>query len=456
MEAFAVVHNIFFFIVAIGVLITFHEFGHFWVARRMGVKVLRFAVGFGPPLWRYQKSPDEPEFVVCALPLGGYVKMVDEREGEVAPRDLPYAFNRQPLARRIAIVAAGPLFNLLLAMLLYWVVLVTGETGIRPVIGEAPPGTLAAEAGFRPGDEIIAVEGERTPTWSLVIGRLTAEMLGKRKLRIEVRHPDGEWEIRILEIPKEVAENPNLLGQRLGLKPWQPPIPPVIGAVQPGSPADEAGLRTGDRVIAVNGEPIRDWQELVEKVRRNPGKPLELELERDGARMRLTVIPEAMPGPDGGTIGKIGAGVQIPKGIFERLRVTYRLGPLEAIPAAIGKTLEFSWLTLKMIGKMLIGEASVKNLSGPISIAQYAGQSAALGMSYFLKFLAIVSISLGVLNLLPIPVLDGGHLLFYVIEGVRGRPLSDQTIALAQQIGIAILLALMALAFFLDIQRLFH
>ena len=451
-----IAHNVFFFIVAIGVLITFHEFGHFWVARRLGVRVIRFAIGFGPPLWRWQRSPEDTEFVVCALPLGGYVKMVDEREGEVRPEDLPYAFNRQSLARRFAIVAAGPLFNLLLAVLLYWVVLVTGETGLKPIVGEVPPDTLAAAARFEPGDEILAVEGERTPTWSLVISKLTAAMLEKRKLRIEVRRPGGDREIRILEIPPELAENPNRLGEKLGLKPWRPPIPPVIATVQPGSPADQAGLRAEDRIAAVDGRPIDDWRELVEAVRRHPGKPLTLTVERSGRSLEVTVIPETVPGPDGKPVGRIGAGVKIPTEAFERLKVTYRLGPLEAIPAAVGKTFEYAWLTLKMIGKMLVGQASVKNLSGPISIAQYAGQSAALGMDAFLKFIAIVSISLGVLNLLPIPVLDGGHLMFYLIEAVRGRPLSDEAMAMAQQIGLAILLALMTLAIFLDIQRLFH
>ncbi|BCX80941.1 regulator of sigma E protease [Methylomarinovum caldicuralii] len=451
-----IAHNIFFFIVAIGVLITFHEFGHFWVARRMGVKVIRFAVGFGPPLWRWQRAPEDTEFVICALPLGGYVKMVDEREGEVKPEDLPRAFNRQPLAKRVAIVAAGPLFNLLLAVILYWVVLVTGETGLKPVVGEVPPDTLAAAAGFEPGDEIIAVEGERTPTWSLVISKLTAEMLEKRRLRIEVRRPGGDREIRILEIPEALAQNPNELGGKLGLTPWQPPIPPVIATVQPGSPADQAGLQPGGRIVAVDGRPIDDWRELVKIVRDSPGKPLTLTLERAGLEAEVTVIPESVPGADGKPRGRIGAGVRIPAEAFERLKVSYRLGPLEAIPAAVGKTFEYAWLTLKMIGKMLVGQASVKNLSGPISIAQYAGQSAALGMDAFLKFIAIVSISLGVLNLLPIPVLDGGHLLFYLIEAVRGRPLSDEAMALAQQIGMAILLALMTLAIFLDIQRLFH
>ncbi len=454
MEAFA--HNLFFFIVAIGVLITFHEFGHFWVARKVGVKVLRFSIGFGPPLWRYQKSPQDTEFVVAAMPLGGYVRMVDEREGEVAPEDLPYAFNRQSLAKRIAIVAAGPLFNLLLAVLLYWVVLITGEVGLRPIVESAPPGTLAAQAGFQAGDEIIAVEGEPTPTWSQVLGRLTAEMMTDLKIQVEVRTASGERAVRILEIPKELADDPAKLGQHLGLRPWEPPIPAVIDRIEAGSPAEQAGLQPGDQIVAVNDEKIDDWRKFVTIVRGSPGRVLKLEINRNGEYLTLSLIPQTVTGPDGKEIGRIGAGVKVPEGLYEKMRVTYRLGPIEALTTAFGKTLEFSWLTLKMMGKMVIGEASVKNLSGPISIAQFAGQSAALGMNYFLKFLAIVSISLGVLNLLPIPMLDGGHLLFYFLEGIRGRPLSDEAIAMAQQIGMTILLALMALAFFLDIQRLFH
>ncbi len=454
MEAFA--HNLFFFVVAIGVLITFHEFGHFWVARKAGVKVLRFSIGFGPPLWRYRKSPQDTEFVIAAMPLGGYVRMVDEREGEVAPEDLPYAFNRQSLAKRVAIVAAGPLFNLLLAVLLYWVVLISGEVGLRPLVAPPQPGTLAAQAGFQEGDEILSVEGERTPTWNQVVGRLTAEMMKDRTIRFEVKTSAGERTVRILQIPGELADDPAKLGTRLGLKPWEPPIPAVIQRIEPASPAEQAGLEGGDRIVAVNGERIDDWRQLVTIVRENPGKMLRLEVERNGKHLSLTLIPETVTGPDGGERGRIGAGVKVPEGVYEQMKVTYRLGPFEALTGAVGRTAEFSWLTLKMMGKMVIGEASVKNLSGPISIAQYAGQSAALGVNHFLKFLAIVSISLGVLNLLPIPMLDGGHLLFYLIEGVRGRPLPDETIAMAQQIGMTILLALMALAFILDIQRLFH
>lgn len=448
-------YNLFFFIVAVGVLITFHEFGHFWIARRLGVRVLRFSIGFGTPLWRYQPSPTDTEFVIGALPLGGYVKMVDEREGEVAAKDLPYAFNRQPLASRSAIVAAGPGFNFLLAILLYWIVAVSGETGLKPIVGQVEPDTLAAQAGFQTGDEIVAIGGEKSPTWSQVISLLFAEVIQNRRIPVEVITAAGDKQIRVLEIPKELAENPDLLGQRLGLKPFEPPLPPVIDQVEPGSPAQVAGLKPGDRVVAVDGVPIEEWRQLVEIVRAHPKRPLQFVVERQGQIQTITLIPAEVPGQDGKPQGRIGAGVKVPPGLYDALKVTYRLGPLEALTTAVGKTAEFSWLTLKMLGKMLIGQASVQNLSGPISIAQYAGQSAALGMSSFLKFLAIVSISLGVVNLLPIPVLDGGHLMFYLIEAVRGKPLSDQAIARLQHVGMVILIALMALAIFLDLQRLF-
>ncbi|MFN3918871.1 MAG: RIP metalloprotease RseP [Methylohalobius sp.] len=448
-------YNLFFFILAVGVLIIFHEFGHFWIARRMGVKVLRFSVGFGTPLWRYQKSPADTEFVVCALPLGGYVKMVDEREGEVAPKDLPYAFNRQPLLSRVAIVAAGPAFNFVLAILLYWIVLVSGEIGLKPLVGSVEPDSLAAQAGFQRGDEIVAIEGEKAPTWNEVFSLLFAQVVQHRYVQVEVITPAGDKQIRTLEIPKELTENPNLLGQKLGLRPFEPPLPPVIDKVEPGSPAEEAGLKPGDRIVAVDGAPIEEWRQLVEIVRDNPNRPLAVVVERQGQTLAITLTPAGVLSQDGKLQGRIGAGVKVPPGLYDPYQVTYRLGPLKALTTAVEKTAEFSWLTLKMLGKMLIGQASIQNLSGPISIAQYAGQSAALGMSYFFKFLAVISISLGVVNLLPIPVLDGGHLAFYLVEGVLGKPLSDQAIARFQQIGMAILIALMALAIFLDIQRLF-
>jgi regulator of sigma E protease len=449
-------YNLFFFVLAVGVLIIFHEFGHFWIARRMGVKVLRFSVGFGTPLWRYQKSPEDTEFVVCALPLGGYVKMVDEREGEVAPKDLPYAFNRQPLLSRVAIVAAGPAFNFVLAILLHWIVLVSGEVGLKPIVGSVEPDSLAAQAGFQKGDEIVAIEGERAPTWNQVFSLLFAQVAQHHYVQVEVITPAGDKQIRTLEIPQELTENPNLLGQKLGLRPLEPPLPPVIDKVEPGSPAEAAGLKPGDRIVGVDGASIEEWRQLVEIVRANPKRPLEVVVERQGQTLTITLTPAGVQSQDGKLQGRIGAGVKVPPGLYDPYQVTYRLGPLEALTTAVEKTAEFSWLTLKMLGKMLIGQASIQNLSGPISIAQYAGQSAALGMSYFFKFLAVISISLGVVNLLPIPVLDGGHLAFYLVEGVRGKPLSDQAIARFQQLGMAILIALMALAIFLDIQRLFE
>lgn len=282
-------HNLFFFILAVGVLITFHEFGHFWVARRLGVKVLRFSIGFGAPLWRYRKSPEDTEFVVGALPLGGYVKMVDEREGEVAAADLPYAFNRQPLLVRAAIVAAGPLFNLLLAVLLYWIVGVGGETGLKPIVGQVEPNSLAAQAGFQKGDEIVAIGGEEAPTWTQVITLLFAEIVERQTIPVEVLTPAGDRRVLILEIPKELAENPNLLGQKLGLKPFEPPLPPVLAQVEPGSPAKASGLRPGDRIVAVDDAPIEDWRQLVEIVRKRPKQPLKLKVERQNQILTLTL-----------------------------------------------------------------------------------------------------------------------------------------------------------------------
>jgi regulator of sigma E protease len=449
----SIVHTLFYFLVALTVLIAVHEFGHFLAARKLGVKVLRFSLGFGKPLWRYRKDPDSTEFTVGALPLGGYVKMVDEREGEVAPVDLPYAFNRQRLSTRSAIVFAGPLFNFLLAILIYWVVFMAGETGMRPVLGPVAKASLAEQAGFKEGDEILSVADTATPTWNLAISALFEEVLDEGTIPIAVRTAEGEQAERLLTVPRDIGQQPELLNNRLGFQPWQPSLPAVIDKMEPKGAAQASGLQSGDRLVSVDGVAIKDWQQWVEYVRAHPEKELKLTVDRDGIQLPLQIRPAAVDSPQG-RIGRIGASVRIPKDLMESMQVEYRLGFFPAFAAALTKTADYSVMTLKMIGRMIIGKAAIQNLSGPISIAQYAGQSASLGLIQFLKFLAVVSVSLAVLNLLPIPVLDGGHLMFYVIEAVKGSPVSEQTQALCQQIGVFILLSLMALAFFLDIERL--
>jgi regulator of sigma E protease len=451
---FSLLHTLFFFVVALAVLIAFHEYGHYWAARRLGVKVIRFSLGFGKPLWSYQKTPDDTEFSVAALPLGGYVKMVDEREGEVAPADLPYAFNRQSVARRAGIVFAGPLFNFLLAILIYWVVFMLGETGMRPVLGPVAQGTLAAQAGFREGDEIVAVGEDKTPTWNLAINEVVERAMDEQPIPMTIRSKDGASRELTLNIPKDVAQQPEALYRSLGFKPWEPDLPPVIDRIEPGSTAEAAGLKPGDRIISGDGTSIETWKQWVDFVRSRPETLIKTVIERDGVRMNFDLRPKAIDSAEG-RIGRIGAAVRVPEDVSNAMQAEYRLGFFPALAAAVEKTTDYSALTLRMVGRMLIGKAAVENLSGPISIAQYAGQSASLGLGQFMKFLAIVSISLGVLNLLPIPVLDGGHLLFYLVEAVKGSPVSDKTQAYCQQIGMFVLLCLMGLAFFMDIERLF-
>lgn len=446
-------HTLFYFLLALGVLISFHEYGHFIAARKMGVKVLRFSLGFGKTLWRYQKSPASTEFVIGALPLGGYVKMVDEREGEVGPEDLPFAFNRQSVFKRSLIVFAGPFFNFVLAVLLYWIVFMVGEAGTRPVIGPVAPMTLAAEAGFAEGDEIQRVGDTPTPTWNLAMNAFLEAIIIDESIHFQVKERDGRTVERILSVPRDLSEQPEKLYERVGFKPWQPPLEPVIERVEPGSAAEAAGLRSGDLLVSVDGVAVGTWQQWVEHVRTHPGETLQLAVERDGVRLNLSITPASVDLPQG-KIGRIGAMVKVPEGVMDAMRVEYKLDALPAFGAALERTGEYSMMTLKMMGRMVVGEAAIENLSGPISIAQYAGQSARMGVVQFFKFLAIVSISLAVLNLLPIPVLDGGHLLFYLIEAVKGKPLSEDVQAYCQQIGIFLLFSLMALAFFLDIERL--
>ncbi len=451
-----ILQTVFYFIVAIGLLIAIHEFGHFWVARKTGVKVLRFSIGFGKVIWKSQQDSDSTEYVLSAIPLGGYVKMVDEREGEVASADLPYAFNRQPLWARTAIVAAGPIFNLMLAVILYWLVFMMGETGMRPIVGVVPANTLAAQAGFVEGEEIVAVNGIKTRTWRETMETLlAAAMDADAGLSVRVKNADDAMTVHTLVIPLEVSQEPERLIKELGLRAWQPTILPIVGKVIAESVAAQAGLQTGDLIVSADGKSFKDWLSWVEYVQAHADKTMSVKVERDGVMLSLDLTPKGVVSNEQ-IVGKIGVGVQVPEGLRERLMVEYALNPLDAFVAAVKRTGYYSLATLKMMGYMFVGKASVDNLSGPISIAQYAGKSAEMGLVAFLKFLAIVSVSLGVLNLLPIPVLDGGHLLMFAIEAIKGSPVAENIQIVFQQIGMTALLALMILAVTLDIGRLFQ
>ena len=439
-------------IVALSVLIAVHEFGHYWFARRLGVKVLRYSIGFGKPLWSVRRGPDQTEYMISAVPLGGYVKMLDEREGEVAPDEAHRAFNRQSVLKRFVIVAAGPVFNLVFAVLLFWVMFVSGVPGVKPIIGGVEPNTPAAAAGLRQGMEIIAVDGEPTPSWERVFEELLPSALQKEAVDVTATINGTEKTFRFPLDTLKGELKPESLPEAIGLKAYQPPIPPVIHGVTEDSAAEQVGLQAGDRIVAVNGEPIDDWMQMAHVVRENPGKLVSLEIERAGRHFVVQVRPDRIESREG-DYGRLGATAEASPSARELL-VELRYGPLQAIGMAVDRTWALSALTVRMLGKMLIGRASFENISGPITIAQYAKSTAEAGLSYFLRFLAIVSISLGVLNLLPIPVLDGGHLMFYIVEMIKGSPVSLKTEMMAQKIGIAMLLMLMAIAFYNDIARL--
>ncbi|HLV18188.1 MAG TPA: RIP metalloprotease RseP [Pseudomonas sp.] len=440
-------------LIALGVLVTFHEFGHFWVARRCGVKVLRFSVGFGTPLLRWHDRHGT-EFVVAAIPLGGYVKMLDEREGEVAPALLGQTFNRKSVRQRFAIVSAGPVANFLLALLFFWLIAMLGTQQVRPVIGQVQPGTPAAEAGLQPGQEILAIDGKAVDGWGAVNLQLVRRLGESGVLEVRVSEPDSTIE-RDYRIPLNAwlrgSDEPDPIGS-LGLQPWRPAVPAVLAHIDPAGPAQAAGLRSGDRLLSLDGVELRDWQDLVERVRARADQQVVLEVEREGLPLTVRV---QLAGRGEGEVrhGYLGAGVSGVDWPADMLR-EIRHGPLDAIGQSIQRTWSMSLLTLDSLGKMLFGELSVKNLSGPITIAKVAGTSAQSGLADFLNFLAYLSISLGILNLLPIPVLDGGHLLFYLYEWVRGKPLPERVQAWGMQIGITLVIGVMLLALFNDLGRL--
>ncbi len=442
------------FAAALGLLILIHELGHYLVARWCGVKVLRFSIGFGKPLLAWRAGRDNTEWVLAAFPLGGYVKMLDEREGEVAAGELHRTFNRQSVYRRFAIVAAGPLANFLLAIVLYWALFVGGVEELRPRLALVEGPSVAATAGVRDGDLVTAVDGEAVHSWQELRWVLLRHALDAREVVLKVRTADDVEAVRPLNLAGIAIDDDEDLVVRIGLRPWRPLIDPVIGQLVADGAAARAGLREGDRFVALGGEALTSWGELVERVRVAAGQPLPAVIERGGARFEVTLVPDAAE-EGGERIGRIGVAVaRPPLDDRDSLFAVVRYGPIDGLAKAMRQTWETSVLSLRMIGRMITGDVSWKNLSGPVTIADYAGQTAQLGWSHYLKFVALISISLGVLNLLPIPVLDGGHLMYYTIEILKGGPVPERIMEIGQQIGLVLLAMLMAFAFYNDISRL--
>ena len=442
------------FLVTLGVLIVVHEYGHYLAARRCGVKVLEFSIGFGRALYRRRFGKDATEFIVAAFPLGGYVKMLDEREAPVAAAELPRAFNRQPVWKRIIIVAAGPFANLLLAVLLYWLLFMSGVTGLRPLLGEIPVGSAAAQASMKAEELIVRVGGSAVSTWQDVRWTLLKESLKTTTVEIEARSGNLETHLHRLDISRLDTEDikHDVLDQ-LGLKPFRPLMPARLGDILPDSVAERDGLLSGDLILSVEGVAVAGWEDFAEQMRQNPGRSLQLVVKRGARQLPLRVTPQ--PETEAGkTVGRIGAGYHLSQQETERLLVKVRYAPLPALWRALGKTWDTSLFSLKMLGSMLTGAVSWKGVSGPITIASFAGQSAHAGWQPFLEFLALVSLSLGVLNLLPVPVLDGGHLMYYVVEILKGSPVSERAMEIGQKVGLLVLGLLMAVAFYNDINRL--
>ena len=441
------------FILAVGVIVTVHEFGHYWVAKMLGVKVLRFSIGFGKPLWLKRAGRDKTEYVLAMIPLGGYVKMLDEREVEVSEDEAPRAFNRQPLKSRFAIVAAGPAFNFIFAIFAYWLMFIVGVTGVRPIVGDVTPDSIASEAGLQYQDEIVAVDQREHRTWESVSIAIFQSMLETDTVDMKVIRNDVPTYVHLkIDDTKEFLGEGALLG-KLGIGIWRPRIEPVIGEVFEDSPASRAGMKPGDQLRSVDGQKISAWNEWVKYVRSKPDQTLHVVVLRNGSVTRLRIHTSKQI-RDGKTIGKIGASPHIDPNLYQSMRINIRYSPEIAFIKGVVKTWHISLLTLRVLWKLVTGQASLKNIAGPITIAEYAGVSAVIGLSAFLSMLAIFSISIGILNLLPIPILDGGYLFYYVIEWFKGSPVSEHTELVGQKIGLIMLIALMTLAFYNDFTRL--
>ena len=452
-EFLNILGSVWWMIVTLGVLVTFHEFGHFWVARRCGVKVLRFSVGFGKPIKSWH-GKDGTEYWLAWIPLGGYVKMLDEREGDVAPEDRPREFTGKPIWQRILIVLAGPGFNLIFAVAAFWAMLVIGKPDFQPLVGDVTH--LAAQAGIQRGDRVLSVDGKSVSNWTDLGLALENAAEMRQATPLKVRTPSDTVQTRVLDFGK-LPPHPDdqTVIEQTGLMPLQATVPAVIGKLTSNGAAEAAGLRTGDRILSVNGAAIGDFQQLIDAVHKFSGndRPLALVIERDGKRIELNVQPRLTAEPGNGKKTWM-IGIEV-RPVTAKYDAVQQLGPLAAVPAAFGQMWDLTATTVRMLGRMLTGSASLSNLHSVISTSQYANDAAKMGVAWFLYFLGIYSLSLGVLNLLPIPILDGGHLLYYLIELVKGSPLSERAMAVGQYTGMVMLVMLMGLAFYNDILRFF-
>lgn len=442
------------FIIAIGVLVTFHEFGHFWVARKLGVKVLKFSVGFGRRLFSWQDKAGT-EYVIAMLPLGGYVKMLDEREGNVAEADLPHAFNRKPVWVRFSIVAAGPIFNFIFAIFAFWLMFMIGLTGTIPVVGEVQPQSIAAQSGLQVGDQILAVDSIETRTWASVFKQIMSRLGDTDYLHFDVKTASGDNKAVSLNLQNWAIsrEKPDLLDS-LGIEAYHTPIPPVIYSVMPDEPAEKAGFLPGDEIVSVDGRPISNWSEFTEVIEKSPQQPISLVIKRQDSHKTIVFAPRMNIGANGKQIGFAGLKVKVPE-LSDEYKWVERFDPWHAMIESFQKTGQFISVTLKLIGKMIVGDVGLYNLSGPITLAQGAGISVLIGFQQYLNYLALISISLGVLNLLPIPILDGGHLLYYVIEIFTGKPVSEKVQIFGYKLGMLLLIFLITVAFYNDLLRMF-
>ncbi len=447
-----VLWNIGAFIVALGLLVAVHEFGHFWVARRCGVKVERFSIGFGKAIWR-RLGKDGTEYVLAMIPLGGYVKMLDGRVDELKPGEEAQAFNHKSVWARMAIVAAGPMANFVFALFAFWLMFMIGVPSVKPVVGEVRPASIVAEAGILPGMEIVGVGGEETGDWESVTYALISH-LGDDSVQLKLKAANTSYAVdKTLQLAgwKFDPDKESPIGS-LGIVPLGGKVLPVVEAVVPSSASEKAGLQIGDRIKGVDGEAITEWAQFVERVQQSPAQPLQVTVERGGSEMTLTLTPDGKK-VKGQLVGFVGLSPQLVP-LPDEYRTLLQYGPLQALWHGVQKTWSLITLTFDMIGKLIGGIVSLDNLSGPISIAKGAGSSADYGLVYFLGFLALISVNLGIINLFPLPVLDGGHLVYFLIEAITGKPVSEKIQEVGFRIGAAILMLLMGIALFNDFARL--